>query len=129
MRKVGLFSAVEICSYATLENTYFKTFHLQMNHKPTHLTAPPGESPPTSALFEEARADLKTHNIKEADRKMSRFIKKNLAVFQYLFDVAIVYSPVTMSWLDSAPGRSCVLSLSPSFVCSICACHSDYCVL
>ena len=36
---------------------------------------------------------------------MSRFIKKNLAVFQYLFDVALVYSPVAMSWVDSVPGK------------------------
>eukprot|EP01032_Pedospumella_encystans_P011336 gene11336-13183_t len=70
-----------------------------------HVDEAPGErgqQPPDASLFAEAREDLKNNNIKEADKKMSTFIKKNLATFQYLFDMALVYSPVEMVWVEPA---------------------------
>ena len=68
--------------------------------KPTEAPGERGQQPPDASLFAEAREDLKNNNIKEADIKMSKFIKKNLATFQYLFDMALVYSPVEMLWVE-----------------------------
>lgn len=59
--------------------------------------------PVTDAAFREARAAFKQHNYAEADKKISSYIKQNLGAFQYVADIALVYSPVPINWREVLP--------------------------
>jgi hypothetical protein len=57
----------------------------------------------TSAAFKEARVHLQHNRYAESDNLMSSYIKKNLGSFQYLSDLAIVYSPDPIQWNNQHP--------------------------
>ena len=65
--------------------------------------------------FRAAREDFKQHRYEEADRKMSSFIRKNLGTFQYLHDLAFIYSPTRIVWRKGETDGG-VLNANPTAV-------------
>lgn len=51
-----------------------------------------------AATFRAARENLRAGRYEAADQQMSSYIKGSLGMFQYVADLALVYSPAPISW-------------------------------